>query len=75
MSSNWQIYALGSAFFAGLTAVLAKVGVSGIPSNTATLIRTLVVCVFLSILVGLRQEWTNPLALDRKCLIFLIRLR
>jgi transporter family protein len=72
MGSHWQLYALGSAFFAGLTAVLAKVGVSGLPSNTATLIRTLVVCIFLSILVGLRQEWMNPLTLDRKSLIFLV---
>lgn len=41
----WKYYALLSAFFAALTAVLAKVGVSGINSNLATAIRTTVVFV------------------------------
>ena len=57
MLSDWRIYALGSAIFAGLTAVLAKVGVSGLPSNTATLIRTIVIIMFLIALVALRGEW------------------
>jgi bacterial/archaeal transporter family protein len=38
---NWLIWALLSAFFAGMTAVLAKVGVQGVDSNLATAIRTL----------------------------------
>jgi transporter family protein len=43
---NWQTWALLSALFAGLTAVLAKVGVAGIDSNLATACRTTVVLVF-----------------------------
>ena len=43
---NWVAYAALSAVFAGLTAVLAKIGVSDIPSNVATLVRTVVVVVF-----------------------------
>lgn len=43
---NWLTWALLSAFFAGVTAVLAKVGVQGIDSNLATAIRTAVVIVF-----------------------------
>jgi bacterial/archaeal transporter family protein len=43
---NWVLYAALSAVFAGLTAVLAKVGVSQVPSNVATLVRTVVVVVF-----------------------------
>jgi transporter family protein len=43
---NWFIWALLSAFFAGVTAVLAKVGVKDIDSNTATAIRTVVIVVF-----------------------------
>jgi transporter family protein len=43
---NWFIWALLSAFFAGITAVLAKVGVKDIDSNTATAIRTVVIVVF-----------------------------
>jgi len=72
MLSDWRIYALGSAVFAGLTAVLAKVGVSGLPSNTATLIRTIVIIMFLVVLVSLRGEWVNPFTLNSRTLIFLI---
>lgn len=43
---NWFIWALLSAFFAGLTAVLAKVGVAGVDSTLATAIRTSVILVF-----------------------------
>ncbi len=43
MDLNWQSLALLSAFFAGLTAILAKAGVRGIDSNLATAIRTSVV--------------------------------
>ena len=43
---NWSFWALLSAFFAGLTAVLAKIGVTGVDSNLATAVRTTVVLVF-----------------------------
>ena len=43
---NWILWSLLSAFFAGLTAVLAKTGVSGVNPNLATAIRTSVVLVF-----------------------------
>jgi transporter family protein len=43
---NWLGWALLSAVFAGLTAVLAKVGVAGVDSNLATAIRTTVILVF-----------------------------
>ena len=43
---NWFLWSLLSALFAGITAVLAKVGVSGVNSNLATAIRTTVVLVF-----------------------------
>jgi transporter family protein len=44
--NNWLYWALLSALFAGLTAVLAKAGVKGIDSNLATAIRTVVILVF-----------------------------
>src|ERR1700682_934960 len=43
---SWLGWALLSAVFAGLTAVLAKVGVQGVDSNLATAIRTVVILVF-----------------------------
>ena len=72
MAESWKLFALLSALFAGLTAVLAKVGVKDIPSNLATLIRTFVVLIFTLFLVILRQEWQNPLVLSRKSLVFLV---
>ena len=41
----WWVYALLSAFFAGLTAILAKVGVKGVDGDLATAVRTVVVLV------------------------------
>lgn len=72
MLNNWQIYALGSAVFAGLTAIFAKVGVVGLPSNAATLIRTVVIMMFLIPLVIIRREWVNPVTLNTKSMIFLV---
>ena len=43
LAQNWLFWALGSAIFAALTAVFAKVGVAGVDSTLATLIRTLIV--------------------------------
>ena len=39
----WAVYALGSAVFAALTTILAKIGIEAVPSNLGTAIRTLVV--------------------------------
>ena len=69
---DWKLFALGSAFFAGITAILAKIGVKNIPSNLATLIRTMVIILFLGVLVFMRQEWKNPFELNRRCLLFLV---
>jgi len=43
---NWKVWALLSAFFAGLTAILAKVGVQAVDSNLATAIRSVVIVAF-----------------------------
>ena len=53
---NWIGYALFSALFAGLTALLAKIGVSNVPSNVATLVRTVVIVFFASGLVAATGE-------------------
>jgi transporter family protein len=42
---NWFWWALASAFFAGITAILAKLGVTGVDSNLATAVRTTVILV------------------------------
>jgi transporter family protein len=53
---RWPLYAGLSALFAGATALLAKIGVSQVPSNLATLIRTVVVVIFATGLVASRGE-------------------
>ncbi|MDG3003403.1 EamA family transporter [Paludisphaera mucosa] len=53
---TWVHYALFSAFFAGLTAILAKIGVADVSSNLATLIRTIVVVAFASAIVASTGE-------------------
>ncbi len=50
--TKWVLYAALSAVFAGLTAVLAKIGVSQVPSNVATLVRTVVVVIFAAAIVS-----------------------
>lgn len=69
---KWYFYALGAAFFAGLTVVFGKLGVTGINSNFATLLRTIVVVLFAGIIVFATKEWKNPLELPGKTLVFLI---
>lgn len=59
MKESWLLFALGSAVFAGLTAILGKVGVAGINSNLATLIRTCVILLFTAGLLQARGEWAG----------------
>jgi bacterial/archaeal transporter family protein len=54
---SWQWFALGSAFFAGLTAILGKVGVTEINSNLATLIRTVVIMAVSVLVITIRGQW------------------
>jgi transporter family protein len=68
----WLGFALGSAFFAGLTAILGKLGVSGMNSNLATFIRTSVVLVLAALVVSLRGEWKYPGSARGAPLLFLV---
>ena len=69
---TWQLFAFGSAFFAALTAIFGKVGVSELNSNLATFIRTIVVLVASAIIISIRQEWVKPESLPTKSLMFLV---
>jgi transporter family protein len=68
---NWFLWALLSAFFAGLTAVLAKVGVQQIDSNLATAIRTVVILIF-AWTVALVTKNESFSAIGKRTWIFLI---
>lgn len=69
--SSWLLWALLSAVFAALTAIFAKIGISGVDSDFATLIRTGIVLVLLSAFVGFLGKWTNPWALSGRTWLFL----
>lgn len=69
----WFVFASGSAFFAGMTAVLAKLGVAGINSNLATFIRTAVVLLLCAGIVSARGEWIWPRhGAEMRPLVFLV---
>src|SRR3954464_5163773 len=70
--SGWQLFALGSALFGGLTAVLAKAGVAGVNSNLATFIRTVVILAVSAAMVTARGEWESPARLSGRTLLFLV---
>ncbi len=67
----WILAAIGSALFAGLTAVLSKCGVKNCNSNVATAIRTSVVLVFSWIIVLITGVYGNITAISMKSLVFL----
>src|ERR1700730_2641222 len=57
--NNWLAWSLLSALFAGATAVLAKIGVTGIDSNFATAIRTTVILLFTWMIASFtRSHWS-----------------
>lgn len=71
-STSWFFWAALSAGFAALTAIFAKLGVSGVDSDFATLLRTVVVVCVLAPFIWLAGKWSNPLALPPKSLLFLV---
>ncbi len=68
----WFLYAIGSAVFAALTAITAKIGVAGINSNLATAIRTFVVLIISTGIVFSTKEFQNIPSISQKTWIFLI---
>ncbi|MBC7699308.1 EamA family transporter [Aquabacterium sp.] len=70
-SSGWFYWALMSAVFAALTAIFAKIGIQNVDSDLATLIRTAVIIVVLSIFVVVTGKWTDPRQLAPRTWLFL----
>lgn len=70
--ADWRYFALASAFFAALTAVLGKVGVAGINSNFATFLRTTVILVVTAAIVSFRKEWQPWDSLNNRAVLFLV---
>ncbi len=68
----WILFALGSAFFAGVTSILAKCGIKETDSSVATAIRTIVVLVFSWIMVIVAGSAPSIINVSTKTWIFLI---
>lgn len=68
----WMIYAVGSAFFAGITAILAKCGIKKTDSDVATAIRTVVVLLFSWVMVLLTGSAAGITQIDGKTMLFLV---
>ena len=69
--TTWLYWALLSAVFAALTAIFAKIGIQGVDSDLATLVRTAIIIVVLAVFVWGTGKWSNPLALSSKTWLFL----
>ena len=67
----WLPWALGSALFAALTAIFAKVGVAQVNADFATLIRTGFVFVVLTLVVGATGQFQQPGSFGAKTWLFL----
>jgi len=72
MNFDWRVFALASAFFAALTAIFGKVGVSEMNSDLATFIRTVVILLITAVLIWARHEWQRPDTLSAKGILFLV---
>ncbi|MEG2935069.1 MAG: EamA family transporter [Clostridium sp.] len=68
----WIVFAFGSALFAGLTAILAKIGIKNTDSNLATAIRTVVILIFSWLMVFVVGSFGTITAIRSYTLIFLI---
>ena len=70
-AAPWYYWAVASAVFAALTAIFAKIGIQGVDSDLATLVRTAIIIVVLAAFVWFAGKWSNPLELPAKTWLFL----
>jgi len=68
----WVVFAFGSAVFAGLTAILAKLGIKNVDSNVATAIRTVVVLFFAALMVLIVGSQDTISSISSRTLLFLV---
>ncbi|MEA1650759.1 EamA family transporter [Nitrospirillum sp. BR 11164] len=69
---TWQFWAVLSALFAALTAILAKVGVEGVNSDFATLVRTAVILLVIAALLPVTGQWQPPGSVSARSYLFLV---
>ena len=65
-STPWFFWAILSAVLAAMTAIFAKIGIQGVDSDLATLIRAGIIIVVLSAFVWFAGKWSNPFELSAR---------
>lgn len=68
----WVAYAFGSAFFAGITAILAKIGIKNVDSNVATAVRTGIILVFAWLIVFMTGAASGIGSISARTMLFLV---
>lgn len=71
MAQSWVFWAFLSAGFAALTAIFGKIGVAGVNSDLATLIRTVIILFVLFGIVTATGQWQAPSTISAKTWVFL----
>ena len=71
MTQSWLFWAVLSAAFAALTAIFAKIGVAGVNSDLATLIRTVVIILIITAIVAATAQWQPISSISGKTWLFL----
>ena len=69
---GWQLWAVLSAAFAALTAIFGKIGVEGINSDLATLIRTVVILAICFLIVAVSRAWQPVASISARTWLFLV---
>ncbi|MCM2293702.1 EamA family transporter [Allorhizobium sp. BGMRC 0089] len=72
MAQNWAFWAFLSACFAALTAIFGKIGVAGVNSDLATLIRTVVILAVIAAIVFALGQWQPLSSIGAKTWLFLV---
>ncbi|MFD1327513.1 EamA family transporter [Mycoplana ramosa] len=72
MLASWQFWALGSAVFAALTAIFAKIGIEGVNSDFATFVRTVVILAALAFILSINGSWQEPASVSGRSWLFLV---
>ena len=70
--TSWQGWALGSAVFAALTAIFAKIGITDVNSDFATFVRTVVILVAIALMLTLAGNWQAPGTVPLRSWVFLV---
>ncbi len=70
-SQSWQFWAVLSAIFAALTAILAKIGIDGVSSDFAMLFRTIVIVLAFSLILALTRQTPHLAMIGKRTYLFL----